>query len=265
MRNSIFVLLLLLISFSGKAQDVNRSLLRGKVVSDSLQVENITVRNSTSEKMTVTDKQGNFSLYAKEKDTLVFSGVAFKSSVLIVSHSHLVDEDLKIRLEVRINELDELIVRPYTLTGNLETDTKKIKVKTIDLNLKAIDFSAVDIKIDPVNTALRQAMGTPGNNFNGIDFAKLGQSLYKIIFKPKPKEKRIEYVTEKIFSEAVKEKFTPSFFTGTLKLKPEEVDLFLAFCDETPLENRGLLNPKKEFELIDFLLKKSEEYLKKNR
>ncbi|MBP8066573.1 MAG: carboxypeptidase-like regulatory domain-containing protein, partial [Flavobacterium sp.] len=168
MGNKIQLLLIVMMPLFAFAQ-VDRSLLKGKIVADSLEVANISVKNKTANAVTMTDEKGNFRLMAKEKDTLVFSGVSFHSSFLIVSHSHLVDEDLTIRLKVKITALDEIIVRPYTITGNLETDTKKLKVKTIDLNLGAIDLSLPDVEYNPVDNALKNTMGTPGNAFNGVN------------------------------------------------------------------------------------------------
>ena len=264
MGNKIQLLLIVMMPLFAFAQ-VDRSLLKGKIVADSLEVANISVKNKTANAVTMTDEKGNFRLMAKEKDTLVFSGVSFHSSFLIVSHSHLVDEDLTIRLKVKITALDEIIVRPYTITGNLETDTKKLKVKTIDLNLGAIDLSLPDVEYNPVDNTLKSTMGTPGNAFNGVNLIELGKGLGRLFSKSKSKPLKIEYITDKIFSDAVKEKFSQKFFTENLKLQPEQIDLFLAYCDDGSAESRALLNPKKEFELIDYLLKKSEEYLKKNQ
>jgi len=264
MRNKLLFVLLVFSTFSF-SQELPRELLKGIVVSDSLEVENITIDNVTAKKVTTTDGNGNFSLMVKEKDTLVFSGVNFKSSVLIISYTHLSEAVLKIKLKVKVNELEELIVRPYTLTGNLETDSKNLKVQTIDLNLGNMDFSVFDPEFNKTDNALKSITPGTGNAFNGVNFVELGKLVGGKLFKRKPKPKRIEFITDKIFSDAVKEKFSPQFFTQTLKLKPEEIDLFLAFCDDSSPESRDLLNPKKEFALIDFLIKKSEEYLKKNR
>ncbi|ESU29426.1 hypothetical protein FLJC2902T_08280 [Flavobacterium limnosediminis JC2902] len=259
------LLFLLLFSITVNAQHTNRVLLRGTVVSDSVDVDNIIIKNTTSNKITVTDVKGNFSLFVKERDTLVFSSISFESSILIISKLHLEDKTVKIRLAVKINALEELVVRPYALTGNLETDSKSIKAEVVSLDTRKVDFSNPLPKYNKVDNSLAQITPGSGNSFQGIDFVAVGKMAKEAIFKPKPKKEHIEYVSEKIFSDAVKEKFDPQFFTETLHVKPEEVDLFLAYCDETPSENRALLNPKKEFELIEYLLKKSEEYHKKNQ
>jgi len=265
MKNK-FLLLFFFWSFVVFGQETGRKLMKGLVVSDSIQVENITIRNSTANIFTVTDANGNFKLLAKENDTLVFSGVSFLSSYLVVSQTHVSEAFVKIRLSVKINELDELVVRPYTLSGNLETDTKKLVVKTVNLNLEAVDLSLPKFDYTSVtNSALKSITPGTGNDYNGVDLKMLGKRIAKAIFKSKPKPKKVEFVSDKIFSEAVREKFSGQFFLETLKLKPEQVVLFLAFCDDNSAHTRALLHPGKEFELIDYLLKKSEEYLKKNQ
>lgn len=265
MPNKLFFLFLIF-STTVFSQDLPRIVVKGVVVSDSLEVENITIDNATSKKVTSTDEKGNFSLMAREKDTLVFSGISFKSSVLVITAGHLNVETLKIKLKVKVNELEELIVRPYTLTGNLDADTKNLKVKLVDLNLNTVDLATKKFEFtSKTNSALKNITLGTGNDYNGVDFVALKKMIGKAIFPPKPKPKKIEFITEKIFSDAVKEEFSPQFFTKTLKLQSEEIDLFLAFCDDTSPESRNLLNPKNEFALIDFLLKKSEEYLKKKQ
>lgn len=264
MPNKLFFLFLIF-STAVFSQDLPRIVVKGVVVSDSLEVENITIDNVTSKKVTSTDEKGNFSLMAREKDTLVFSGISFKSSVLVITAGHLNVETLKIKLKVKVNELEELIVRPYTLNGNLEADSKNLKVKIINFNLGGMALSDPSPKNSKTENALKNITPGSGNQYNGVDFIALGKMIGGTLFKSKPKPKRIEFITDKIFSDAVKEKFSPSFFTQTLKLQPEEIDLFLAFCDDTSPESRNLLKPKNEFVLIDFLLKKSEEYLKKKQ
>ena len=246
------------------SQEISRPMLKGIVVSDSLEVESITIENITSKNSTIADSKGQFSIPARERDTLVFSGIAFKSSVLVLTSSLLLEESLKIKLKVRVNELEEVIVRPYTLSGNLETDAKKLKVKTVDLGLNGamVDMPS-ELQYNKVDNALKSITPGAGNDYNGVDFVKLGKMIFKK--KPKLKDKKIEFVTEKTFVEAVKEKFPLQFFNNTLKIKEKDVELFLNYCDTNPIESKILLNPKKEFELIDFLIKKSEEYLKKNR
>src|SRR5688572_21543929 len=97
------LIFLLLFSLTVTAQDVSRVLLRGMVTSDSLEVDNIIVKNTTANRITVTDKKGNFSLFVKEKDTLIFSAISFNSSVLIINRSHLENEMVQIHLSVKIN------------------------------------------------------------------------------------------------------------------------------------------------------------------
>lgn len=189
MKSSLLFVFLFwsLLTFS---QDSDRKLLNGIVISDSLDVAGITVKNKTTDSFSITDAKGNFSLSVREKDTLQFSGVAFNSSYLVITLSHLSEEVIKVRLSVKVNELDEVVVRPYILTGNLEADTKKIKVKTVDLNLHPAAISVAGVRDDKVENALKKTMGTPGNDYNGVDFVQLAKKLGKLLFKKKSKAKK---------------------------------------------------------------------------
>ena len=50
-----------------------------------------------------------------------------------------------------------------------------------------------------------------------------------------------------------------SFFTNTLQLKSDEIGLFLLFC-KNDAKAQSLLKPENEFQLIDFLITKNEEF-----
>ena len=63
------------------------------------------------------------------------------------------------------------------------------------------------------------------------------------------------------FKELAKTNYTESFFIDTLKLKPEEVALFLEFCDADPKSKIILKNPN-SLSLMDFLLTKNIEFKK---
>ena len=60
-------------------------------------------------------------------------------------------------------------------------------------------------------------------------------------------------------SEAVSKGVDSYFFTNTLKLKNNEVGLFLDYCENDP-KSKTLLQEKDEFMLIDFLITKNEEF-----
>lgn len=232
-----------------------RKLLRGKVVADSLKVEYITVLNKNTNIKAITNDNGLFTIYAQPADTLYFSSLTFRPAMLILVDNHFTDERLTIKLDLDVTMLDEVIIT--TLTGNLEEDSKGIKTRiyTSDLEAKKL-MQGVDVEDKiPVNPAFPSAE----RRLPGMDFVKI----YDMIFKPKGRKKDYtkEYLNGKTFTEVAQEKYTYYFFTETLKLKHEEIGLFLAYCDNGE-ESAKLLAPDKEFELTDYLIKKGEEYHK---
>lgn len=243
------------------SQDTARKLLLGQVVTDSLEVENVTVMNKTSHIFAITDRFGKFSIYAREKDTLVFSAVSFRSRTLVVENTDFDYELLKIRLDVIVNELQEVIISPIRLTGNLESDSRKIKVKT----LQVPGGMALGKKYYPADShskVANQAMPALESPLQGINFIQIAKDIIGLFVKrgtAKPKPEKLSFMT---FSDAVKQQFSYHFFTQTLKLANDEIGLFLNFCDTDEVAEKRLLAPGNEFELTDYLIKKSEEFHK---
>ena len=58
----------------------------------------------------------------------LFSGVQFKSKELIVSQAVFDSEYVTVYLETFVNELDEVILKPHNLSGNLSSDLSNAKI-----------------------------------------------------------------------------------------------------------------------------------------
>lgn len=236
-----------------------RQLLRGRVVADSVRVDNINVMNLTSRIRAITDDKGKFTMYAKANDTLYFSGVSYRSRKLVLREEHFGSDEMVIQLDVNVITLDEVVITPRVLSGNLGKDSKD--TKTMKINSQ-IDSGAILAEMGPVS-----AKPVPTENLSplrGVDFV----AIYKMIFKKKrAKQDRGEIYGKtdaKPFATAVQDLYTHYFFTETLKIPHSEIGLFLTFCDKGEA-TRALLAPDKEFELTDYLISQSREYLKKGK
>ena len=49
------------------------------------------------------------------------------------------------------------------------------------------------------------------------------------------------------------------FFTPTVKLKKEQIDLFMLFCEDD-LKSKSFLKTENKFQRIDFMITKNEEF-----
>lgn len=261
MKNSILTIVLLFISQVFFAQQLPREILHGQIIADSISVEGITITNKTTNRYAVSDNEGNFSLYAREKDTLVFSSMNYSSKSVVLNSSDFKMKVLRIKLESHITELDEVVIDPNSLTGDLDKDSKNIKVTQIKPEINMKDAVAQQFEADGQTSVTNTAIRGPGQieTLYQPDLIKIVKMFG--LFKGKKEDKKVAFTSTKIFPEAVQDKLPESFFLDTLKLKKDQIGLFLAYCESDP-RAQGLLYANKEFELVDFLISKKPEYLK---
>lgn len=124
-----FFLLLTTITF---AQETTTSLkVSGTIVNDSndqpLAYANII--NVNKVKGTTTDTKGNFEIEVSQSDTLHVSLLGFQSIKVRVTNDWLKTKKTVIKLTEKAIALEEVIIRPFNLTGYLEVDSKLIPTK----------------------------------------------------------------------------------------------------------------------------------------
>jgi hypothetical protein len=237
------------------SQDFSRVILKGVLISDFLDVESIPIFNKTANNNVLTDKFGVFKLYAKENDTLIISSLAFETKKIILKKADFENSLLEIHLDAQINEIDEVKIGAFKLTGDLFYDSKRIKIKPkLKSDLPKIDLSNIDIT--GVKTTENKAIPNTSKSLGGIDFIKIGGSLIGLLTNPKPKTVTVE----KDFIPTIREKYSETFFLETLQLKKEEIFLFLNYCDSNLPKDRDLLEKEKQLELMEFLIKMSKQF-----
>ncbi|MEZ4786529.1 MAG: hypothetical protein R2790_01260 [Flavobacterium haoranii] len=266
MRNNYFILLLFFIQFSF-SQEKEREVLVGKVVSDSLEVENITVLNLSSNIGSVSDFDGKFSIKARINDTLVFQGLSFVSKKYVLTESDFLINEFKVKLEGKLNELNEVVVTPNSLTGNLAEDSKKIKVYVP--NLAGIDFSKLsfpDDQYSKVANPLEKSGFSPltGINFNKIldlfDTAEKREKRKKIRAENIANEKWLREVQSESFYDHLMKRYSHNFIVENLKIKKEDIVSFVAFADPGSHQLAEFLKSENELKFVEYLVAKSSEF-----
>ncbi|MDX1364004.1 carboxypeptidase-like regulatory domain-containing protein [Arenibacter latericius] len=91
-------------------------------------MESVHVVNLNQVIGTITNKQGEFSIPAQVNDTLYFTFLGFKSQKVRVTNDMFRFKNTKISLTELAYALEEVIVRPYSLTGYLEIDVKNLPI-----------------------------------------------------------------------------------------------------------------------------------------
>ena len=106
--------------------------VRGKVQSETSEVilQNVHVLNLTKVKGTISNVKGEFEIQAKVNDTLYFSYIGYKPLKVVVTNDLIRFDDNTIELTELAFALEEIIIKPYKLTGYLEIDVKNAPVNT---------------------------------------------------------------------------------------------------------------------------------------
>ena len=127
----IIIFITLTISTLTFSQDQTDT-VKGNVQSETSKsiLQNVYVLNLTKVKGTITNNNGEFEIQAKLNDTLYFSYIGYKSLKIVVTNDLIKFDDNTIELTELAFALEEIIIKPYQLTGYLEIDVKNAPVNT---------------------------------------------------------------------------------------------------------------------------------------
>lgn len=230
------ILLLTLAQFSFSQE---RELIQGKVIYRNINVPAANVINNTSQTSTITNDQGEFEIFAKEGDEIIFSSVQYIIRTVRVNDEILKNKRLIVQINQRVRELDEVVITP--------DDTDKF------LDLKEEQFKGFDYLADK-STKIENILTDNRQVVNGLNFVNIFKLLSSLV-DSKSEEEKLSILP----SEALPLILEENFFTDILKLESFEVNDFLLQLDLDP-EIKQLIIKKNQFLLIDYLLNKSDTY-----
>jgi hypothetical protein len=240
MKNTFLILFALLISGRTLAQD-SRQLLRGKVLYMSSNVANENVINSTSGDATITDDNGEFIIAVQEGDQLVFTAVNYQLEIVKITPEILANNRLVVEVNEKVRELDEVVVTPDNQERFLQVQNEEFKEFTYD----------IDRGTEVENVAESR---TVRGMQDGLNFVNIFKALFK-----SQNAARQERPPLKV-SEVLRHVYDDEFFVADLRLPQDKIDAFLLYCDDK-IPSQTLLRKENEFQLIDFLVTQSKEYL----
>ncbi|HEX9981129.1 MAG TPA: carboxypeptidase-like regulatory domain-containing protein [Flavobacterium sp.] len=107
------------------------SKISGTVISDNtlLPIANVNIINLNKVRGTITDEKGYFEMTASAGDTLHITLIGFKSLKVRVTFDWIKNKTTQLRLTEKAIALEEVVIRPYNLTGYLEIDSKLIPIR----------------------------------------------------------------------------------------------------------------------------------------
>lgn len=107
------VVLLVLLTTNSFAQAIENGIVKGKVSDAYAGVGGIYVINLETEEAAITDSQGDFKVKAMLGETLLFSGMQYKSIRILLTDEVFTNGLLLQRLYPIMNQLSEVIIKRY--------------------------------------------------------------------------------------------------------------------------------------------------------
>ena len=128
-RLNFFVLMMYWVMALGQDQEKS---LKGTVenASTGFPMESVHIINLNLVEGTTTDKKGNFEIRAEINDTLYFSYLGYKSLKVAVTQDMIKFVNSKFQITQLAYALEEIILRPYQLTGYLDIDVKNVPINS---------------------------------------------------------------------------------------------------------------------------------------
>ncbi len=225
------------------AQNNDRKPLHARLINDFALVDNGYVFNLNAKTKTFISKQGFFDILAQAKDTLLISSLNFKSRKIIVSENDFLKPLALFDMESQLTALKEVVVKGKLDPKPSLPNTQKI----VDMKFISDEKSAVKNSAMPSDRSIE----------NGLDFVRVFKMLKKAFSKKNGEV--AESNNTNAFPELVLSRIDGYFFTNTLKLAPDEVNLFLDYCKNDTASSKYLKDTD-TFLLMDFLVNKNKEF-----
>ena len=263
MKTTLLALFTIFSFFTVTSQTIERIEISGKIVVSSDDLEGITVYNTSANKGTITDENGLFKIKVALNDIIEIRSLQFQDFTVTIDNNIIKSKKMTVFLVEEINKLDEIVILPYDLTGNLLVDIES--VKTFNPSLDAIYFGVANMNDfefpdDYKSKVVNIAMPGTGNNIRyGTDIIGLVDLFIRPIFKSNKNDKN---TSSTISYDELTDHYSANFLIENFNIPENKVEAFMSYVEAEGIDY-SLLNSGKEFQLLEFISQKSQEFLKK--
>ncbi|MEM9866639.1 MAG: carboxypeptidase-like regulatory domain-containing protein [Bacteroidota bacterium] len=258
----LFLVCLLFLGHTVLAQ--KEKLLQGKIVSQNTDLQGVTIQVQSTKKGTITQEDGSFSIFVSIGDTLLFSAVQFKRKVVPVTELLFNSSSIVVEMEEFVNQLKEVIVQPYGLSGSLSEDIVRLPVQK-DVNAQKLGLPNAGVRI----------ISQSENKLNDADHGKylyitplgLGINVNKILNRLSGRTKilknRVRLDAEYMAIQEMENKYMDSVLIAHLKIPLHRFHDFFYFCQMDEVFQQVKQNPD-ALMFMEYLSEKSKIYRKNN-
>ena len=244
--------------------------LEGRVTSKDNDVVGTHVMNITTQRATTTDINGFFNIPVRLNDTLVFSAVQFKRKEVVVNLTVLNSKFLSVPLEDILTELDEVIVRPYNLSGELDRDLGNKKLEPV-VTASTLGLPNAYVKVKTQNE--RKLFEADHGKFVKLEFDSMfyipmiAINLHKILNRVSGRTKKLKNLValdEKIaLLDRARGYYPDSIYVQQLYIPEKKLVEFFYFCEADSLFEPTAQRDD-QLHMWEFFQKKSVAYRKEN-
>jgi len=252
-----FFLMCFAVGFSF-AQITSRVMIDGRISAPlGDDVEGVVVYNLTTKKGTITDQGGDFRISVGVNDKIEVIAMQYQKFVVMVNKGVLDNRRLNIFLNESVNLLEEVIVTPYDLLGNVSIDVKKINIsesgieEVATLTSERINDTDYEWTADELSE-LENKVFLEDRMIYGLNFV----NLFKVVFQD---EERAENKESTDIDDKVRKMYNDEFFKTNLALEMDQINDFIFFAEDNGL-NTSYLEDGNELNLIEFLVSQSKVY-----
>ncbi|MBU2904794.1 MULTISPECIES: carboxypeptidase-like regulatory domain-containing protein [Arenibacter] len=257
MKNYFLPLFLIIVSFGYSQDDKNEQEVKQlKAVVLNAQtdqpMESVHVVNLNEVVGTITNEKGEFNIPAKVNDTLYITFLGFKSQKVRVTNDMFKFKETKISLTELAYALEEVIVRPYSLTGYLEID-----VKNLPLN------NAFQYSISGLSVGYEAGSKNPSAVTKVLGAILNPADLLRNLFGKKPNQMRKlrQMKEDDQIRDLLASKFDRETLTELLQLEKVDIEDILNNCNYS----RSFITTANDLQILDAISSCYEEYKVLNR
>jgi len=215
-------------------------------------MESVHVVNLNRVLGTITNEKGEFSIAAAVNDTLYFSFLGYKSQKIRITNDMVKFEGTKIALTELAYALEEVIVRPYQLTGYLDIDVKNLPIN----NAYQYSISGLSVRYEGGNRNPSAVTKVLGAILNPAD-------LLRNLFGKKPNQMRkLRQIKEDDrIRDLLASKFDRETLMELLQLEKMDIQDILNNCNYS----RSFITTANDLQILDAISSCYEEFKVLNR
>lgn len=250
MKKYVLIPLILFAFITMSAQITQDAIIDGTIiVPEGDEPEGIVVFNQTSNQSVVTDGDGSFEIVASFGDVLTVTSLQFQQFSVAIDQGIMQSKKVRIFLKEAVKQLNEVVVTPYGLSGDIGVDINRLPTPEIAVpKINSDNTNAVTFRPDEASQIDNIAM--PNRRVRGeLNISAIIRAL-RTSNRAK-KDISLEDMLQKAYNDP--------FFEEDLGLRQDQILDFIAFAEKKGL-NEGMLKDGRELDLIAFLQEQSKAY-----